>query len=151
MSVPGRKPKPIAQRIIEGNREHRPIPENTAKPRPVKPKKAPWLDKIARREWNRMCKLLGPLGLLSEIDGAALGVYCQAFSRLKQAEDIIAREGMTYPNAKTGQIKYRPEIAIARAMMNMLKKFAIEFGMTPSSRSRIPVMPDAEEEDEDLI
>ena len=149
MSMPGRKPKPIALRILEGNREHRSIPENTAKPRPVKPKKAPWLDKIARREWNRMCKLLGPLGLLSEIDGAALGVYCQAFSRLKQAEDIITQEGMTY-KTPTGQIKYRPEVMIARAMMNMLKKFAIEFGMTPSSRSRIPVMPDDEEENEDL-
>ena len=96
-----------------------------------------------------MSKLLGPLGLLSEIDGAALGVYCQAFSRLKQAEDTIAREGMIYEIGK--QKKQRPEILIAEKAMKTIRMIAIEFGMTPSSRGRIEVKVSDEEEDEDLI
>lgn len=149
MGIPGRKPKPIALRIIEGNREHRSIPENTVKPRPVKPKKSPWLDKIAKKEWNRIVKLLAPLGLLSEIDGASLGVYCQAFSRLVQAEREIAAHGIVF--VEDGKTKTRPEVLIAEKAMKTVRTMATEFGMTPSSRSRIPMMPDDEEENEDLI
>ncbi|GAF84142.1 unnamed protein product [marine sediment metagenome] len=149
MGAPGRKPKPTALRLLEGNREHRPIPENEPKPQSVKPKKPAWLDKIARREWNRMCKLLAPLGLLSVIDGAALGIYCQAFSKLVQTEKVIAEHGMVYVDGLT--LKTRPEVLIAEKAMKTLRATAAEFGMTPSSRSRIQVMLDDEDDDGDLI
>ena len=143
----GRLPEPTQLKVLKGVHESR-INRNEPNPRPVKPKKAPWLDKLARREWNRMCKLLEPLGLLSEIDGAALGIYCQAFSRLKQAEDAIVQGGMTYEIG--GQKKQRPEILIAEKAMKIIRMIAIEFGMTPSSRGRIEVKVSDEEEDEDL-
>ena len=149
MGAPGRKPKPTALRLLEGNREHRPIPPNEPKPKSVKPKKPAWLDRVARREWNRMCKLLEPLGLLSEIDGAALGIYCQAFSRLVLAEKAIAEHGIVYVDGLA--LRTRPEVLIAEKAMKTLRAVAAEFGMTPSSRSRIQVLLNDEDDDEDLI
>lgn len=149
MAIAGRKPKPIDLRLLEGNRGHRPISDSTPRPRPVKPKKPAWLDKIARREWNRICKLLEPLGLLTQIDGAALGVYCQAYSRLKKAEDLIAAEGLTCIDHH-GDLKTRPEVLISEKAMKTLRMIAAEFGMTPSSRGRIELKNSDSEEDEDL-
>ena len=145
---PGPKPQPTALKLLKGVRPCR-INRNEPKPRPVKPKKPPWLDKIARREWNRIVKLLAPLGLLSEIDGASLGVYCQAFSRLVQAEREIEADGLVL--VEDGKTKTNPAVLIAEKAMKTVRTMATEFGMTPSSRSRIPMMPDDEDEDEDLI
>jgi len=114
----------------------------------VKPKKPPFLDATGRREWNRMCKLLEPLGLLSAIDGAALGIYCQAFSRLVEAEKAIAENGIVHVEGLC--LKTRPEVLIAEKAMRTLRTMAAEFGMTPSSRSRIVVNLNDEEADEDL-
>lgn len=149
MAVAGRRPKPVELRVLEGNPGHRPLPENTPKPRPTKPKKPAWLDALARREWNRACKLLGPLGLLTEIDGAALGVYCQAYSRLKAAEDVIAEHGLTFEDFRSDP-KPRPEVLIAEKAMRTIRMMAAEFGMTPSSRSRIELKGRDSDEDEDL-
>ena len=148
MGIPGRKPKPVPLRMLEGNREHRPINNDAPKPKTAKPKKPPFLDDIGRREWNRMVKLLDPLGLLTEIDGAALGVYCQAFSRLVQAEKAIALNGIVHVEGMC--LKTRPEVLIAEKAMRTLRTMAAEFGMTPSSRSRIVVNLNDEEADEDL-
>lgn len=96
-----------------------------------------------------MCKLLEPLGLLSEIDGAALGIYCQAFSRLVLAEKEIAAHGIVH--LEDLKLRTRPEVLIAEKAMKTLRAVAAEFGMTPSSRSRIQVLLNDEDDDEDLI
>ena len=144
----GPKPTPTALKLLKGVRPCR-INENEPQPPTARPKKPAWLDKGARREWNRVCKLLESLGLLTELDGAVLGVYCQAFSRLRQAEDVIAKEGMTYTAG--GQIKPRPEILIASKAMKIIQQIAGEFGMTPSARGRLEVPDLTDFDDEDLI
>ena len=57
---------------------------------------------------------------------------------LRQAEAVIAKKGMTF-KTPNGFVQKRPEVTIAREAMQLMKAFAAEFGMTPSSRTRLHV------------
>ncbi len=79
MAQRGRKPKPTAVKVLEGNPGKRSL--NTGEPKPEKkaPRCPAWLEDEAKKEWKRMAKQLEHLGILTEIDMAAFAGYCQAF------------------------------------------------------------------------
>lgn len=142
----GPAPKPTVLKILSGNPGKRPINQDEPKPKPIAPKCPSWLDKEAKREWKRVAPELERLGLLTIVDGAALAAYCQAYVRWKQAEEIIKREGMTV-TTETGYIMPHPAVKIAEKAQQLIKAFCAEFGLTPSSRSRMS-LPEKREEDE---
>jgi P27 family predicted phage terminase small subunit len=148
MASPGRKPKPPELRVIEGNPGHRPIPENHPKPAPKRPSRPSWLLTEAKREWNRVVPQLEKLGLLSQIDRAALAMYCQTWARYKQAEDALNKYGFTM-KTDNGNVIQRPEVSISRNAANLIRNLCAEFGFTPSSRGRIS-LPDLDEDEGDL-
>lgn len=134
----GRKPLPTAVKELRGNPGKRPL--NAKEPRPEKraPSCPRWLGKTARAEWRRVTKELMTLGVLAEVDRAALAAYCVAWGRWVEAEEQVARAGMVIMTTN-GNLVQHPWVQIAnRAMIDMVK-LASEFGMTPSSRSRIKV------------
>lgn len=145
----GRKPKPTHLRVLEGNPGHRPINRREPKPTPVAPKPPSWLDREAKREWKRIAPELERLGLLTKVDGAALAGYCQAYARWRAAEEIIKREGLTV-TTESGYVMPHPAVKIAEKSMQLLRAFATEFGLTPSSRARM-TLPKVEEDDLDAI
>lgn len=149
MSVAGRKPKPPELRLIEGNPGHRPIPENTPKPFPKAPTRPAWILPEAKREWSRIVPHLERLGLLTIVDRAALTGYCQSWARYRQAEDILNKKGFTLITGQGTEIQ-RPEVAISRNMLQQIRAFAAEFGLTPSSRGRIQ-LPGTDEDDGGLL
>lgn len=149
MAFAGRKPKPPELRIVEGNPGHRPIPENTPKPSPKRPSRPSWILPEAKREWNRIVPQLERLGLLTSVDRAALAGYCQAWARYRQAEEILDTEGFTITTDK-GNVIQRPEVSISRNMLQQVRAFAAEFGLTPSSRGRIQI-PGQDEDDGGLL
>jgi len=141
----GRKPKPTALRRLQGNPGKRPL--NAAEPAPAagaRPPNCPrHLDRAARREWRRLARRLHRLGLFTEIDRAALAAHCQAWSRWIAAEELIAADGLTVTTGK-GNVIQHPAVGIANKAMEVMLKFAVEFGLTPSSRSRIHAAPPAQ-------
>ena len=136
MATRGRKPKPTALKILEGNPGKRPLNENE----PIPPKgniKCPtWLLPEAKKEWKRMAKQLEHLGILTEIDMAAFAGYCQAYARWKEAEEFITQHG-TIVKTPSGYWQQVPQVSIAQTYLKIMNKFAEQFGLTPSSRSRI--------------
>jgi P27 family predicted phage terminase small subunit len=96
------------------------------------------LSRTARKEWNRIVPELEALGILGVIDGVALAAYCQNYARWIAAEAEIENRGIliTTPN---GDLKRNPAVGIAADAMKLMKSFLIEFGMTPSSRSRVKI------------
>lgn len=72
MATRGRKPTPTAIKELEGNPGKRPL--NTKEPKPVK--KAPscpkWLEPEAKKEWRRLAKQMEQIGILTEVDMAAI-------------------------------------------------------------------------------
>lgn len=143
MARPGPAPKPSRLRILEGNPGHKALNREEPKPRPIAPRCPSWLAREAKREWRRVAPVLERLGLLTEVDGAALAAYCQAYARWRAAEEAVSRLGATYTTA-LGRLAPRPEVAMARQMMGQVRAFCAEFGLTPSARGRmsIPAVPD---------
>jgi P27 family predicted phage terminase small subunit len=84
---------------------------------------------------------LTALGILSGLDRAALAAYCQAYGRWAQAERALAKmsnqaDGLIIKTV-SGNMIQNPLVGVANKAMSDMMRYASEFGMTPSARSRI--------------
>lgn len=135
----GRKPKPVAMKKLAGNPGKRPLGNV---PQPPVPDHTPYvprhLNDEARREWRRIVKLLMELGLYTEVDRAALAMYCQAWGRWVEAERELAKEGAVLTSCK-GNLYQNPRLHVANKAWEQMRRILAEFGLTPSSRSRLVV------------
>lgn len=147
MAQRGRKPKPTALKMLEGNPGGRPL--NTKEPNPEKkaPRCPSWLEDEAKKEWKRMAKVLEQMGLLTEMDMAAFAGYCQAYARWKEAEEFLTQHG-SMVRTPNGYLQQVPQVSIAQTNMKIMLKFCEQFGLTPSARSRIVGGENSDEEDE---
>jgi P27 family predicted phage terminase small subunit len=94
MTIRGRPPKPTALKVLNGNPGKRPLNKFEPKPKPILPKCPAWLDPAAKKEWRRVVPELERIGMLTCVDGAALGGYCQSYGRWVAAEQFIQKHGM---------------------------------------------------------
>jgi P27 family predicted phage terminase small subunit len=142
----GRKPKPTAVKELEGNPGKRAL--NKREPKPVSsiPSCPNHLSGIARQEWGRLTKELYKLGVLSKIDRTALTICCQAYEDYVTACHELKEQGAVLISDKGGMYQ-NPWVSIKKRSMDQIMRFYVEFGMTPSSRSRVKVdMPTEEDE-----
>jgi P27 family predicted phage terminase small subunit len=97
-----------------------------------------WLDKEGRAEWARVVPILEALRVLTLLDRGILANYCAAWSLCVQATRIYTREGLA-PKAKRGSKMARPHpmVKVATEARAQALRLAAEFGLTPSSRSRV--------------
>ena len=111
------------------------------KPPPDAPECPDWLDEQAKSAWQQLLPQLQQMGVLSRIDANALARYCQFFARWKKAEQFLAKHGDVYPikdeQGKVRCLQQVPQVAIAHKLGALLTRLEQEFGMTPSSRTRI--------------
>jgi len=154
--VQGRKPKPAALKVIEGNRGRRPINEGP-KFRPVAPECPAWLSEEAQIEWMRLAPQLEALGLLTDGDMGDFAGYCQSYSRWVEAETVLEIKGLSYEVRRIEmredgntfeRVSYhpRPEVGIAQREKLAMMRFAALFGLSPSDRGRLIVSEKVEEE-----
>src|SRR4051794_18536415 len=130
----GRKPKPAGMSTRRQSRDGMPVPKLPPCP--------PHLRDEARKEWFRTGRKLLSFGLVTEIDVAALAVYCQAWGRWVEAEDQLHKFG-TVIKSPNGYPIPSPYLPIANKAMEQMTRLLVEFGMSPSSRSRVSVQPAA--------
>jgi len=144
MSTRGRKPTPTHLKLVRGNPGKRPVNQAEPKPKVVLPSPPAELSEDALAEWNRVASDLYGLGILTAIDRAALAAYAQAYGRWVQAERAAARmadkdqltSGLMI-RTTNGNAVQNPLIGVANKAMADMVRYAAEFGMTPSARSRI--------------
>lgn len=138
MAARGRKPKPTALKILEGNPGKRPLNQKEPKPKRKAPRCPSWLEEEAKREWRRMSKTLEIIGVLTQVDKAAFAGYCQAYARWKEAEEFLSKHGTIF-KTPSGYIQQVPQVSIAQTYLKVMKDFCSEFGLTPAARTRIQV------------
>ena len=143
----GRPAKPTALKELAGNPGKRTLNKNEPKPVQRKPSCPKHLVGEARREWNRMAKQLFDLGLLTEVDRAALAGYCASYSLWRKCRREIDEKGFTY-ETESGYVGQRPEIAIGNRALADVRAFCQQFGLTPSARARM-TLPEAPDDDEE--
>ncbi len=143
----GRKPKPTHLKVIAGNPGKRPLNEDEPEFAPDLPEPPAFLSEEAKTEWDRVAGELYAKGVLTAMDRGALAVCCQLYGRLVQAETALAELAEKDPSThglliKTGRgAAENPLVGIARRSMDLYLRGCAEFGMTPSSRSRIKAVP----------
>lgn len=143
MATRGRKPKPTAVKVLEGNPGKRPLNMNEPVPDKIAPDCPTWLSEEAKLEWERLSDKMVNLGTLTEMDMAAFAGYCQSYARWKEAEEFIEQHG-TIVKTPSGYWQQVPQVSIAQTNLKIMLKFCSEFGLTPSSRSRM-IAGDAKE------
>lgn len=143
---PGRIPKPTALKLIEGNPGRRRIASGEVMPVLVAPDRPAHLTEEARAEWDRLVPLLLKHYLVSELDTAALALYCQSYGRWSEAERRIAEmrdkggDGLLV-KAPSGYPIQNPYLAIANRAMEDCYKYLQQFGLSPSARTRVQATP----------
>jgi P27 family predicted phage terminase small subunit len=149
----GRKPTPTAIKELEGNPGKRKLNENEPRPGHTAPTCPKWLDPEAKKEWKRLAKKMEAMGVLTQVDMAAFAGYCQSYSRWKENEEFISKNG-SLVRTPSGYWQQVPQVSIAQQYMKQMGRFAEQFGLTPASRSRIIAdsdRPNAADEMEELL
>lgn len=132
----GRKPLPTQLKLVKGTaRPHR---MNPAEPRPTVSVPVPpgHLDNAAAAKFTQMAELLARHAVMTELDAGALARYVVIWRRWLEAEQEVNRRG---PVVKTSNdnIIQNPFLAVANKCLAQMAQIESEFGLTPSSRSRI--------------
>lgn len=96
----------------------------------------------ARSEWARIVVFLERYKMITEIDTAALALYCGAYGRWQDAERRIAEmrangdDGLIIESPNGYPIQ-NPYLAIANRAMEDCYKYLQQFGLSPAARTRV--------------
>lgn len=134
----GRKPKPTRLKLLEGNPGKRPINGREPQPPASQPSCPAHLSPTAKAEWKRLAQTLNRIGVLTQIDRAALAAYCQAYGRWVEAEKKL-KETPVLLKTPAGYVQQSPWLTVSNKQMELMAKYMAELGLTPSSRTRLAV------------
>lgn len=131
----GRKPTPTALKVLAGNPGKRALSKN--EPQPTAGAEMPeHLSPRAREVWEALEPEFSRLGLLNQLSGFALAGFCDSYARWLEATEEIRKTGEIV-KAPSGYPIQNPWRAIANKAYDQWSKMAAEFGMTPSSITRV--------------
>jgi P27 family predicted phage terminase small subunit len=135
----GRKPKPTHLKLLAGKPGHRPLSEAEPEPELVNETTPPpaWMSGEGRAVWAAEFPKLVRNGMITEVDLPAFAKYCQAFGRYLNAESMVAKQGEVLIAPGSGFPIQNPYLAVSNKAAEQMHKAESEFGMTPSSRSRV--------------
>jgi P27 family predicted phage terminase small subunit len=139
-TMPGPPPKPSALKAAEGNPGHRKLAADAFLP-PREPDAPEWLGPAAREVWAGLIDHLMDLGVLQLSDQLLLAQLCDAVAILLEARSML--EAMPFGKrllVQEGQHKLfrrNPLMQIINDQRIIIQRLAAEFGMSPSSRTRL--------------
>ncbi len=156
----GRKPKPTLVKVLAGNPGKGPL--NFNEPQPVGNAAEPpwWMSQAQKDLWNSKIAQ-APVGLIKLLDQETLAVWIVAADTYQQAAAQVAKRGFMLKETKKGTIRQfknkastivpdkvtlfkSPYLAIMSEQAGIMQKYGADLGFSPSSRSRIHVLPEGE-------
>jgi P27 family predicted phage terminase small subunit len=137
----GRKPKSPALKVLGGDRKDR-VNATPAKVVPGVPRRPVHLDDHGREAWDNITAELAKLGCLSTAEAFAIELYCVVYSRWRKALDGMTADGIT-TTTDLGSVKGNPAMQVIAQCERTMSSMLSEFGLTPSSRSRVKGGPEA--------
>lgn len=140
----GRKPLPPNVHLLRGNPSKLSAEQLNGAVRPEVeiPQPPESLAGEALAEWHRIAAELCALGLVAAVDRAALVMYCEAWAQFEHArQKIAALNGNLIVTHKNGFEGPTPWLRIRDQAAEQCRKLLVEFGMSPSSRSRVQASP----------
>jgi P27 family predicted phage terminase small subunit len=154
--MPSPRPLPTHLKLVRGTLRKSRI--NTKEPRPPQglPRIPTHLGGHARAAWLTYAPLLAGMGVLTKADAMALEALCVTYGEWRRHDAVLAREGETYSSPVLdkrgdpvlddgvpvpGIIRARPEVSLRADADRRLRAWLIEFGLSPSARSKVHAEP----------
>ena len=140
----GPPPQPAFLKLLRGNPGQRTVKRE---PEPTSLQELPeppdFLSDDAKGEWRRIIGELVHLRLVTALDTACFGAYCQSFAYWKQAVEALNRAALADP--ETGGLviqgkdgpRPNPLLRVVRSAGDTMLQLAREFGLTPIARARL--------------
>ena len=147
----GPKPLPTTLKLFRGETRPSRLNKREPKPTPRAPSCPTTLSPEAKAEWRRVAGQLEKIGMLTLVDRGAFATYCIAWATLIEAHKHVRSHGAVLITAdretvdpETGEVikivcvpVKNPWLQIQKESAAIVRAFAAEFGLTPSSRARI--------------
>jgi len=99
----------------------------------------------AADEWDRAIAAMPP-GFYTAADAPVLTQYVEALTYCRNAQAIVAKEGMTAKGSQ-GQPVAHPQLAVIARFADLMLKCAAQLGMSPAARTRLTA-PEDDQQDE---
>ena len=122
-----------------GKRRKRPPPVGGRTLAAKLPAPPPFVQGEARAEWLRVGQLLEAAGRVTELDRAALTLYCMTWARSIEVEALVRERGLVGISTKRTE-QASPALTILLRTNKMLLAIAAELGLTPVSRGRVALV-----------
>lgn len=141
MGLRGPAPKPTVIEIAQGRPGKRPINQLEPQPGVITPHEAirscpKRLGKEERRWWRYYAPILAGIRVLTEADLIALEKLAKATAERVKYERQLDEAGPLY-RTKSGYVQVSPLYSVVSGLRETELKLLREFGMTPSSRTRV--------------
>lgn len=135
----GRKPKPNAIKKLSGSRWYHDQEPEVDQGKPACPS---YLTNEAKTVWRYHADNLHNADLLKKTDRDTFAAYCEAVADFRRATEHLQREAVQYIYQNhNGTYVENPYVYQKNRAMDKMLKFAAEFGMSPSARSRFKMEP----------
>ena len=132
--------QPTAIKLVRGT--HRPDRDGDASSEPQPPPASLAVPKdlgsFGALAWTEKAPLLLGLGLFTESDRGAFHTYCRAHDEIAKCDELLAEQGEDFTTEK-GFVCQHPAVSRRFKWFEVKRRYEIEFGMTPSSRSGLKV------------
>lgn len=153
MGARGPRPLPTALAKQRGykRRPSRTVPGKEPERRGKVPTRAPAAlqgSAVACEAWRMLRSGLTKLKVLSQDDSIALEGLCVAYARALDADKLVRKHGLITAKWDGSYVK-NPAVDISRQAWSEVRRFAQEFGITPSARTRVREIANGESEDTD--
>ena len=161
MARRGAKPTPTVLRRLNGNPSGRKMNDKEAMPsRDISLEPPEWakLNEEGKKVWFRIAPMIHRNGLLTECDLILFARYCDMLPRWFQMKQFIEEHGETYEvrapvYEKSGtekiivdytvvKVALYPQMKLYLDFAKALQIIEVEFGLSPSSRTRINAVED---------
>jgi P27 family predicted phage terminase small subunit len=144
MARPGRAPKPTVIEIAEGFPGKRALNRLEPKPGEMGVQEArdscpEHLPEQYQKWWAYYAPILASIRVLTEADLVTLEKLARTTGERVEQEEALLKAGPLYKSSKTDYIQVSPIFSIVQKLRTEELKLLREFGMTPSSRTRVNV------------
>jgi P27 family predicted phage terminase small subunit len=137
---------PTELKVLHGERRPSRLNRNAPKAKNV-PVMPAGMSNAAQAIWNRIIRDYAQTGVLTSVDADAVRVYCEAVVRYEHAAAMLEQSGPLVRGARRGDLIKNPLHQIVRDDADLIRAFARELGFTPSARSALTAVQEADEDD----
>lgn len=136
-----RKPIPTNLKLLRGNPGKRPITKDEPRIAVEIPRPPLHMTKDEKKIFRKIAKQLAAARVITQLDSNALMLYCTAYVRWVQANKMIEQDGYLI-DSPNGYAMPSPWLSISNKSFEQMRQIMTEFGMTPSSRTKVTVLPE---------